>query len=114
MATNALPLAVEFEPHIHAVTRRPGDFADDHAFTLGQSVDKGALSHVAAADDGQFQFRIGGDLLPFLLLDVFGRRQRLENFRQQLVAVAFSQDAGAQKARVHQGVEFGNLVVHFW
>ena len=56
MATNAL--AVELEPHVDAVARRAGHFADDHPLGLGQRVDERALADVAAADDGHLHHRL--------------------------------------------------------
>ena len=47
--------SLDSEGDVHRITRGAGDFADDHAIALGESIDDGRLADVRAANDGEVE-----------------------------------------------------------
>lgn len=104
-------LAVEFETDVDAVAGGAGDFADDHAFGLGEGVDEGAFSDVAASDNRQFHFGLflgGGTDGGFF---GGGGGEDVEDGFDELFAVAFTEDTGADERPLGEAVELGDFEV---
>src|SRR5262249_61461877 len=87
----------------HNVARGPGNFADDHALGLGQAIDEGALTGVAAADDSQLHRYVEAGVR------LVGLRQAQADQLEQVVPAPVLLGTDADEFAAAKLIELGSL-----